>query len=132
MAFSRIKTVDKIELLPSGHIQIREKNELFDDEKPTGIFEYHRRVLAPGDPIPGDLITEFDLSKISQGTWTAPIVSRDNERKLKEKEEFDERERARAANEAADQARREEELAAEKGRIDQAVAAALEARGPRP
>jgi hypothetical protein len=40
--------IDKIEVLESGHIQVRQATKVLEDGKEIG-KTYHRHVLAPGD-----------------------------------------------------------------------------------
>lgn len=121
MAIEKRRKVNQIELTENGTIQIRETIQAFDGDEPIGPPQYHRSVVLPGQPFPEGLTTDFDLTLISQGTWTAPIVQRDNARKQKEKEESDRREAEAAVRAEEDRLAREAAQRAEDERIAQAI-----------
>lgn len=121
MAIEKRRKVNQIELTENGAIQIRETIQAFDGDEPIGPPQFHRSVVMPGEPFPEGLNTDFDLTKISQGTWTTPIVERDNVRKQKEKEELERREAEAVARAEEARIRREQTQREEDERITRAV-----------
>jgi hypothetical protein len=71
MALEKIKTVDRIEVIENGCVQIRTKTAIMEDGKQiSGTF--HRHVVAPGDDYSG----EFDRVKaICAATHTPEVIA---------------------------------------------------------
>ena len=70
MALIEKKIIDLIEVLSSGHIQIREANII---EK-NGIIlakTFHRYVLSPGDDISDK---EQKIKDIARAVWTSEVL----------------------------------------------------------
>lgn len=83
MALKERQAISKVEVLPSGHIQVRLQNQIYDDtvapsaakgvEGKDGYIEavtdvkhvgkYHRYVVAPDETTPADVQAFLDNSK---------------------------------------------------------------------
>ena len=71
MALNKTTVVDRIEVLESGHIQVRTATVI--DEDGTELSRtFHRHVLEPGDDTSGDTQRVKD---IAAATWTAQVIS---------------------------------------------------------
>ena len=71
MALSETKTIDKIEILETGVIQVREATRIIRDD--VQIAEtYHRWSFAPGDDI-----SEMpdNVQAIAKVTWTKEVIA---------------------------------------------------------
>ena len=71
MALNKTTVVDRIEVLESGHIQVRTAT-VIDEDGTEMSRTFHRHVLAPGDDTSGETQRVQD---IAAATWTAQIVS---------------------------------------------------------
>ena len=71
MALEKVQTVDRIEVVESGVVQVRTKTAIMEDGKQiSGTF--HRHVVAPGD----DYNQEDDRVKaICQVTHTPKVIA---------------------------------------------------------
>jgi len=71
MALSETKTIDKIEILETGVIQVREATRIIRDD--VQIAEtYHRWSFAPGDDV-----SEMpdNVKAIAKVTWTKDVIA---------------------------------------------------------
>ncbi len=67
----KIKTVDMIEVVGSGHVHVRTKISIVEDGKQIG-SSFHRHVIAPGD----DYSNEYARVKaICKATHTAAVIA---------------------------------------------------------
>jgi len=71
MALTKKITVDKIEILESGSIQVRQAIRIFEDDKFLS-QSYHRYVLQPGDDL---LNQDSKVVAIAEATWTPEVVA---------------------------------------------------------
>lgn len=62
--------IDKIEILETGHIQVRQANRIMRDEEVIAT-NYHRWSFAPGDDI-SDMPQE--VKDIAAVVWTAEVI----------------------------------------------------------
>lgn len=53
MAFEKVTTVDRIEVLENGSVQVRTRTSILEDGKQIS-GTYHRHVVAPGDDYSGE------------------------------------------------------------------------------
>ena len=53
MSLEEKTTEDKIEVLESGHVQVRSKTVILKDGEPIA-ENYHRKVISPGDDYSGE------------------------------------------------------------------------------
>lgn len=74
MALQQNITIDSIESLENGILQIRQRTDVFDDITPKNIigFSYHRWTLSPGDDL-----TDQDpkVAAIANATWTPDVIT---------------------------------------------------------
>jgi hypothetical protein len=71
MALQKVVSVDRIEVLENGMVQIRTKTTIMEDGKQiSGTF--HRHVVAPGDDYSGE---DARVQAICAATHTADVVS---------------------------------------------------------
>lgn len=65
MALQQRRVINKVEVLASGDIQVREADEIYDDAEPSVVIseKYHRYVVASADPTPDDVQAFLDNSK---------------------------------------------------------------------
>ena len=71
MALEEVSVVDKIEVLLSGQIQVRTRNQVLRDGTEIAAT-YHRHVLLPGD----DLTNEDPrVTSIVNATWTEEVIA---------------------------------------------------------
>lgn len=71
MALTKKTTVDKIEVLESGSIQVRQAIRIFEDDKFLS-QSYHRYVLQPGDDLTNQ---DSKVVAIAEATWTPEVVA---------------------------------------------------------
>lgn len=69
--------IGSINVKPSGHIEIREDTQVYDDGQPLGSPSYHRYVLSPGDSLDGQ---PEQISAIARLTWTPAVIEEYNRR----------------------------------------------------
>jgi hypothetical protein len=71
MALEEKSVVDKIEVLLSGQIQVRTRNQVLRDGTEIAAT-YHRHVLLPGDDL-----TDQDsrVVSIAEATWTEEVIA---------------------------------------------------------
>jgi hypothetical protein len=71
MALEKIETVDRIEVVENGVVQVRTKTAIFEDGKQiSGTF--HRHVVAPGNDYSGE---DARVKAICSVTHTAAVIS---------------------------------------------------------
>lgn len=71
MALTKKTTVDKIEVLEYGSIQVRQAIRIFEDDKFLS-QSYHRYVLQPGDDLTNQ---DSKVVAIAEATWTPEVVA---------------------------------------------------------
>jgi len=72
MSLSKIKVIDKIEILEDGVFQIREAIRVFDDDGSLIGERYNRTILVPGQDVSN---WPLRLQKISNAVWTAQVIA---------------------------------------------------------
>lgn len=71
MALEKAQTVDRIEILETGVVQVRTKTAIMEDGKQiSGTF--HRHVVAPGDDYSGE---DARVQAICAATHTADVIA---------------------------------------------------------
>jgi len=71
MALEKIESVDRIEVVENGSIQVRTKTAIMEDGKQiSGTF--HRHVLAPGDDYSGE---DARVQSICKATHTSAVIA---------------------------------------------------------
>ena len=71
MAIKKIISVDLIEVIENGAVQVRTKTDILEDGKQiSGTF--HRHVVAPGDDYSGE---DARVKAICAATHTAAVVA---------------------------------------------------------
>jgi len=70
MSLEKIVVIDQIEVLESGHIQIRQATKIMEDGKEIS-KTYHRHVLAPGDSLEGQ---DEKVRRIAKAVWTPEVI----------------------------------------------------------
>mgnify|MGYP001272982609 CR=1 FL=1 len=63
-------TIDKIEVLPNGVLQIRQKNAILKDEVEIA-SSFHRWTLVPGDALDGQ---DDRVVAVANAIWTPDII----------------------------------------------------------
>lgn len=66
----KIETVDMIEVVGSGHVQVRTKISIVEDGKQIG-SSFHRHVIAPGDDYGNE---DARVQAICAATHTAEVI----------------------------------------------------------
>ena len=67
----KVVVIDQIEVLESGHIQVRQATKILEDGKEIS-KTYHRHVLNPGDPLEGQ---DEKVQAIARAVWTDEVVA---------------------------------------------------------
>lgn len=70
MSLEKLIIIDQIEVLESGHIQVRQATKIMEDGKKIS-KTYHRHVLSPGDSLEGQ---DAKVVAIAQAVWTPEVV----------------------------------------------------------
>lgn len=70
MSLTERKIIDLIEVLPTGHLQVREVN-IIEKEGAVIAKTFHRHVLSPGDDISDK---EQRIKNIAAAVWTEEIL----------------------------------------------------------
>ena len=71
MALEKVISVDLIEIVENGSIQVRTKTAIMEDGKQiSGTF--HRHVVAPGDDVSGE---DARVKAICAATHTAAVIA---------------------------------------------------------
>jgi hypothetical protein len=71
MALTETKVIDKIELLESGVVQVREATRILKDGEQIA-QTYHRWTLAPGQDVSDQ---PANVQSICQAAWTPEIIA---------------------------------------------------------
>ena len=71
MALTETKAIDKIEVLESGVLQVREATRIMRDGEEIA-KTYHRTSLTPGQNLTGQ---PANVQAIAQAAWTAEVVA---------------------------------------------------------
>jgi len=71
MALTKEITVDKIEVLEMGQVQVRTATRVLEDGAVLS-SSFHRHVVAPGDDLSGQ---DSRVSAIATATWTPEVIS---------------------------------------------------------
>jgi hypothetical protein len=74
MALQQNVVIDKIEVVENGVVQVRERNDIFDDATPETIIasNYHRWSLTPGQDLTGQ---PANVIAIANAAWTFEVIS---------------------------------------------------------
>jgi len=74
MALQQTVTIDKIEVMENGVLQVRQRSDIFDDVAPEKLLasNYHRWTLCPGDNTTGQEQKVIDIAK---ATWTPKVIA---------------------------------------------------------
>lgn len=67
----KIETVDMIEVVGSGHVQVRTKISIVEDGKQIG-SSFHRHVIAPGDDYSNE---DARVQAICAATHTDDVIA---------------------------------------------------------
>lgn len=59
--------IGSINVKPSGHIEIRQDTQVYDDGQPLGSPSYHRYVLSPGDSLEGQPENVVNIARAAWG-----------------------------------------------------------------
>lgn len=65
MSLEKSVVIDRIEILESGHIQVRQATKIMEDGKEIG-KTYHRHVLSPGDSLEGQ---DKKVIAVAKAVW---------------------------------------------------------------
>jgi urease accessory protein UreE len=71
MALEEKSVVDKIEVLLTGQIQVRRRDQILKDGVEVAAT-YHRHVLNPGDDITNE---DPRVIAIAEATWTPEVIT---------------------------------------------------------
>jgi hypothetical protein len=71
MSLSKIVTVDRVEVVENGSVQVRTKTVIMEDGKQISAT-FHRHVVAPGDDYAGE---DARVQAICAATHTADVVA---------------------------------------------------------
>ena len=71
MALSEIKVIDKIEVVESGIIQVREATRIMRDGEQIA-QTYHRWSFAPGSDVSS---MPANVQAVAQAVWTTEVIS---------------------------------------------------------
>lgn len=71
MSLEKTMSIDKIEILESGHIQVRRATKIMEDGEEIS-KAYYRYVLNPGDSLEGQ---EKKVIAIAKAIWTDEVVA---------------------------------------------------------
>jgi len=71
MSLTKQISIDKIEVLENGTIQVREITRIMEDGKELSA-SYHRWILNPGDSTTGQ---DPKVVAIAKAVWTSEVVS---------------------------------------------------------
>jgi len=74
----KVSVIDKIEVLESGHIQIRRVDKILEDGKEIS-KSYHRHVLSPDDDLTGQNERVIAIANI---VWTPDVIEKYKEKQL--------------------------------------------------
>lgn len=71
MALEKIVSVDRIEVVENGSVQVRTKTAIMEDGKQIS-GSYHRHVVSPGDDYSGE---DARVQAICAATHTADVIA---------------------------------------------------------
>jgi hypothetical protein len=71
MALTKEIAIDKIEIIESNHIQVRQITRIVEDGTELSA-SYHRWTLAPGDSLTGQ---DAKVVAIANAVWTPEVVA---------------------------------------------------------
>lgn len=72
MALEKVVVIDKIEVLESGHVQVREATKIMENGKEISKTYTNRRSFAPGE----DVSNQIDRVKaIANVVWTKEVIA---------------------------------------------------------
>ena len=71
MALEKVISVDLIEVIENGSIQVRTKTAIMEDGKQIS-GQFHRHVVAPGDDVSGE---DAKVQAIAASIHTAEVVA---------------------------------------------------------
>lgn len=71
MALSKQTTIDKIEIVENGIVQVRQIERILEDGKELSA-SYHRWTLAPGQDVSDQ---EPRVQAIANATWTPEVIA---------------------------------------------------------
>ena len=71
MALEKVISVDRVEVLESGVVQVRTKTAIVEDGKQIS-GNFHRHVVAPGDDYSGQ---DARVQAICKATHTAEVIA---------------------------------------------------------
>ena len=71
MALSEVKVIDKIEVVETGHVQVREATRIMKDGQEIA-KTYHRWSFAPGDDVSGQ---PANVQAIAAAAWTPEVIA---------------------------------------------------------
>jgi hypothetical protein len=71
MSLSKIITVDRIEVVENGSVQVRTKTAIMEDGKQIG-STYHRHIVVPGADYTGE---DARVQAICAATHTADVIA---------------------------------------------------------
>lgn len=74
MALQQTVLIDKIEIIENGVIQVRQRNDIYDDTAPNNIIasQYQRWVLVPGENISNQ---NSQIQSVANAIWTPAVIS---------------------------------------------------------
>ncbi len=75
MGLEKITVIDRVEVLESGHIQIRQATKIMEDGKEIS-KTYHRHVLSPGANLEDQ---DAKVIAIARAVWTDEVVKTYND-----------------------------------------------------
>jgi hypothetical protein len=71
MALEKVVSVDRIEVVENGCIQVRTKTAIFEDGKQIS-GQFHRHVVAPGADVSGE---DAKVKAIASAVHTAEVIA---------------------------------------------------------
>ena len=71
MALTEVKVIDKIEVVETGHVQVREAPKIERDGVEIA-KTYHRWSFAPGDDVSGQ---PANVQAIAAAAWTPEVIA---------------------------------------------------------
>jgi len=71
MALTKEKTLDQIEIVANGIIQVREVTHILEDGKVLS-SSYHRSSFSPGDDVS---IQDARVQSVAEAVWTKEVIS---------------------------------------------------------
>ena len=71
MALTEVKVIDKIEVVETGHVQVREATKIERDGVEIA-KTYHRWSFAPGDDVSGQ---PANVQAIAAAAWTPEVIA---------------------------------------------------------